>query len=496
MHGNMTCHQTVKLMLYRQFFDDKLAQYSYLIGCPATGEAIVIDPERDIDRYMAAAAAENLEIVAVADTHIHADYVTGVREFAERYGTKLYMSDEGAADWKYLWLDDGDYDYELLTDGSTFRVGNIEIEAVHTPGHTPEHLSYLVTDLGGGATDPMGLATGDFVFVGDVGRPDLLESAAGQAGTMEPAARSLYGSIERFKELPPELQVWPGHGAGSACGKALGAVPQSTIGYELKFNASIKEASTEDRFVDFILSDQPEPPMYFARMKRVNKEGPSILGELPDPQEISRERLQELAGRTDIAVIDTREAEAFMRGHLPGSLLAPLNRAFNTVVGSFVEEATPIYLIAESDRVREAVIDLIRIGLDDVVGFISPETLNAYAESGGELATVETIGFQTAEERQRAGDGRILDVRSATEYREGHLHGAINIAHTRLYVEKDRLSKDESWIVHCQSGPRSAVSAGLLDRYGYEVAFVDQELDNYRESGGTFETSEAVADAV
>ncbi len=476
-------------MLYRQFFDDKLAQYSYLIGCQATGEAVVIDPERDIERYVEAAEAEGLEIVAVADTHIHADYVTGAREFAERYGTKLYLSDEGDEDWKYLWLDDSDYDYELLTDGDSFHVGKIEIRAVHTPGHTPEHLSYQVTDHGGGASDPMGIATGDFIFVGDVGRPDLLESAAGQAGTMEPAAHQLFHSVERFKDMSPDMQVWPGHGAGSACGKALGAVPQSTVGYELKFNASIEAATTEDQFVDFILSDQPEPPMYFARMKRVNKEGPAILGELPKPRKIGTEGLDDLVGNTDVAVVDTREAAEYMEGHLPGSLLSPLNRQFNTVVGSFVEEDTPIYLIAEADQVHEAVIDLIRIGLDDVVGYITPETLATYGEAGGTLATIETTDFRTAEQRQRAGEGRILDVRGATEYREGHLKGSTNIAHTRLYVDKDQLSTDETWMVHCQSSARAAVSAGLLDRYGYDVVFIGETFDEYRESGAQVETS-------
>jgi hydroxyacylglutathione hydrolase len=161
-------------MFFRQIFDEKLAQYAYLIGCQATGEAIVIDPERDIDQYVKIATAEGLEIVAVTETHIHADFLSGSREFAEQHGTHVYVSDEGDADWKYQWVKDGDYKYTLLKDGNTFKIGNIEIRAVHTPGHTPEHLSFLVTDLGGGANEPMGMATGDFVFVGDLGRPDLL----------------------------------------------------------------------------------------------------------------------------------------------------------------------------------------------------------------------------------------------------------------------------------------------------------------------------------
>ena len=188
-------------MFFRQIFDDKLAQYAYLIGCQQTGEALLIDPERDIDRYVELAAEECLEITAVTETHIHADFLSGAREFAERYGTRVYLSDEGSDDRKYTWPDRGNYDVVLLKDGDTFRVGNVRVEAQHTPGHTPEHMSFLITDEGGGADRPMGIASGDFVFVGALGRPDLLETVAGQAGAREPAARALYHSVQRFLEM-------------------------------------------------------------------------------------------------------------------------------------------------------------------------------------------------------------------------------------------------------------------------------------------------------
>ncbi|MEX0599042.1 MAG: MBL fold metallo-hydrolase, partial [Rhodothermales bacterium] len=234
-------------MLFRQIFDPKLAQYAYLIGCQQTKEALIIDPERDIDRYVDLAEAEGLNIVGVAETHIHADFLSGAREFAERFDITLYLSDEGDEDWKYEWVrgtrgDGRPYDVTLLKDGHSFTIGNIEIQAVHTPGHTPEHLSYLVTDRGGGATSPIGIATGDFVFVGDLGRPDLLEQAAGMHGLQEPSARMLYGSLPEFTKLQEHLQVWPGHGAGSTCGKALGAVPTTTVGYEKRYNAALAVA--------------------------------------------------------------------------------------------------------------------------------------------------------------------------------------------------------------------------------------------------------------
>ncbi|NUM77910.1 MBL fold metallo-hydrolase, partial [candidate division KSB1 bacterium] len=318
-------------MLFRMLYDDKLAQASYLIGCQRTGEALVIDPERDVERYVEAAAREGMKITAIAETHIHADYLSGARELAERTGARLYVSDEGDENWKYRWLDKkqsgGSYDHKLLKDGDKFKVGNIEIKAVHTPGHTPEHMSFMVTDLGGGANEPMGIATGDFVFVGDVGRPDLLESAAGHAGAKEPAARTLYQTIQRFKGMPDYLQLWPGHGAGSACGKALGAVPQSTVGYEKRFNAAIADANDEKKFVHTILEGQPEPPLYFARMKRENKEGPAVLGKLPAPKPLDVKALKKLVSEKAI-IVDTRPWPQFRESHVEGALWAPLSNYF------------------------------------------------------------------------------------------------------------------------------------------------------------------------
>jgi glyoxylase-like metal-dependent hydrolase (beta-lactamase superfamily II) len=193
-------------MFMRMIYDEKLAQAAYLIGCQRTGEAVVIDPERDVDRYIDLAHENGLRIVTTAETHIHADFVSGSRELAERVGAKVYVSDEGDADWKYEWLDQkvggGSYDYQLLKHGDSFKIGNVELKAIHTPGHTPEHIVFLVTDHGANATEPIGMATGDFVFVGDLGRPDLLETAAGQAGAMEPSARRLFSTVKKLGRHP------------------------------------------------------------------------------------------------------------------------------------------------------------------------------------------------------------------------------------------------------------------------------------------------------
>jgi hydroxyacylglutathione hydrolase len=458
-------------MFLRMMYDDKLAEAAWLIGCQKTGEAIVIDPERDVDRYEKVAAANGLRIVAVAETHIHADFLSGSRELAEK-GAMVYVSDEGDADWKYQWLDKklrgGTYLHRLLKDGDTFTVGNIEFRAVHTPGHTPEHLCFMVTDRGGGADKPMGVATGDFLFVGDLGRPDLLESAAGFQGKADPSAHRLYRTVQKFMEWPDYLQVWPAHGAGSACGKALGAVPQSTVGYEKMFNASVLAAKTEQGFVDFILDAQPEPPLYFARMKRDNKMGPKVLGRVPSPRELSVDDLKKVVEKKMI-LIDTRPWAAFKQGHLSGALHLPLNNTFSTDAGSLIREHETIHLIIEPSRVDEAVRDLIRIGLDEVCGWYDASKLDAFVAGGGQLASTPEVTADEAQVMLDKSQPFVLDVRRKTEFAEGHIASATNIAHTRLLSRLNDVPKDRHILVNCRSGARSARACSLLQRHGYDV---------------------------
>ena len=471
-------------MLFRQIFDEKLAQYAYLVGCQQTGEALLIDPERDIDQYLDLAEEEGVEITAVAETHIHADFLSGAREFAERFDTTLYLSDEGTDEWKYEWAQDpdGGYDVNWLYDGDTFSIGNIEITAVHTPGHTPEHLSFLITDKGGGAHEPMGIVTGDFVFVGDLGRPDLLESAAKVKGAMDPSARTLYDSVQRFLDLPDHLQVWPAHGAGSACGKALGAVPQSTIGYEKKFNPMIDAARKDkDSFVDAILEDQPEPQIYFARMKRDNKKGAPVLGQLPSPRELTSRELKTVAQDDEALLIDTRlDRSAFMAHHIPGSLYAPMNNTFNTVVGSLVEdETTPIYLITDEEDVEEAVRDLVRIGYDNVKGFAEIETLQRYFQDEGPSETIEEVTFDDLDALRETGTAEVLDVRYRSEFEEGHVDGALNASYTRMPEYAKDLPEDKTLLVHCRTGRRAAAAAAFLRRTGRDVVYINDNIDDY-----------------
>lgn len=470
-------------MLFRQIFDPRLSQYAYLIGCQRTGEAILIDPQRDIDRYLQLAADEEVRITAVTETHIHADFLSGARELAHAVGAKVYVSGLGGPDWQVEWpeqdtVDGKPIDFERLADGDSIHIGNIELKVVHSPGHTPEHIAFLVTDHGGGATEPMGIASGDFVFVGDLGRPDLLESAAGEAGAMEPSARRLFASASSFLELPDHLQVWPGHGAGSACGKALGAVPMSTVGYERRHNASLDAVRRgEDAFVAQILDGQPEPPLYFARMKTLNRVGAPVLGELPRPERLSADELAELVTQHDdqVVILDTRrDRKAFLDGHLAGSLFAPLDRSFPTVAGSYVEPEQTIYLIAEADEVEDAVRELVRIGLDQVQGWAPVAVLKSVDVELERIASIdfEAIGLDAATD----SDALILDVRRAAEFREGAVDGALNIAHTRLAARLDEIPDGRALTVHCKTGGRAAVAAAFLKARGFAVRHVDADF--------------------
>lgn len=462
-------------MLFKQIYEEKLSQYAYLIGCQASGDAIIVDPMRDIDRYQNIAEKEGLRIIAAAETHIHADYLSGLREFAEE-GVKVYASDEGGSDWKYEWLQGSSYDYQLLKDGDQFSIGNIYFEVRHTPGHTPEHLSYLVTD-GAVANEPMGILTGDFVFVGDVGRPDLLELAAGQEGAMESSAKELFQSVEKFKSMPEYLQVWPGHGSGSACGKVLGSVPESTVGYELRFNPSIRASDTQQHFIDFVLDGQPEPPLYFARMKRDNKRGPAILGNLPSPSKIEMAKIASRGSQPDATVIDTRGRMEFMNAHLRESLLAQFNKHFSTIVGSYIDEGDEVYLIIDDENVDTAVRDLIRIGLDNIVAYATPADLDQFF-SLADAEQIETVNFEQARSQMTDEEYAVLDVRTATEFREGHIEGAVNIAHTLLADEIGKLDQDKNWLVYCRSGRRASVASALLKRNGLNVTYVNDRIEN------------------
>jgi hydroxyacylglutathione hydrolase len=313
------------------------------------------------------AKKEGFHISAATETHIHADFVSGSRQLANDLHVKLYLSDEGDEDWKYQFTDG--LDVEMVKDGSTFSVGNIDFEVIHTPGHTPESISFVLTDRGSGATSPMGIFTGDFVFVGDVGRPDLLEKAAGIADSAESGAHAMFESIQRFKKLPDYLMVWPAHGAGSACGKSLGSVPSSTVGYEKQFNWAMKEEN-EDAFVAELLEDQPEAPVYFAEMKKVNKFGPAILEEKVIPVIDSKQVFESEVQNKTVFVIDTRPSNLVEKTLVPGAINIPINKAFTNWAGWLVSYDEQMVIIAEESKREEIVNSLQSIHLDNIKAFV------------------------------------------------------------------------------------------------------------------------------
>jgi len=469
-------------MLLRQIYHDGLAQASYLIGCQATGEALVIDPNRNITQYIEAAQRAGLRITGVTETHIHADYVSGARELAQRTGAQLYLSDMGPAEWKYASA--AAAGATLLHDGDRFMVGNVRLEVLHTPGHTPEHIAFLVTDTAH-ARLPMGIASGDFVFVGDVGRPDLLERAAGFDGTMDAAARQLFHSLERFRELPDYLQVWPGHGAGSACGKALGAVPQSTVGYEKAINWAF-DIRTEQAFVAAVLEGQPDPPPYFAQMKRVNKAGPAPRPTSLPPQLALDDLAPALVSK--LLVVDVRPADAYAAGHLPSTINIPAGNGFLGWAGWLLPYDRPIGLIVEDAQLEEVRDDLLLIGLDQVTGYWTPRVLTKWCATGQKVAQYE---------RQSAAELRpviarngvlLLDVRTPAEYATGHIPGSRNIPLGHLAAQIGALPVNQPVIVYCQGASRSPLAASILQMHGWEtVTEMNDGFDGWQAAGAPVE---------
>lgn len=446
-------------MLLKYFYDQKLAHASYMVGCQRAKVAVVVDPGRDIEQYLAMAEKEGVKITGVAETHIHADYVSGARELADRVGAKLYVSDEGPAEWKYQYLDA--YDHQLLHDGDQFAIGNIKFDVLHTPGHTPESISFVLTDLGGGADKPMGIFTGDFVFVGSIGRPDLLEEAAGLTGTAEPGARDLFKSAERFKSMPDYLQVWPAHGAGSACGKGLGAIPSSTVGYEKLFNPALQFAD-EEEFVQYILADQPEAPKYFAVMKRVNKEGPKVLGEGHHHQMLDVAKLP--AAIESGTVIDLTPSEQFAKAHVPGTINIPIGM-LAAWAGWLVDYDRPTHLICEPNQLEEAARVLHKIGVEEIAGGFDAATVR---DAG--LATEHYASGTPADlsEAIESGEVHLIDVRSNEEWNEGHIEQAEHRFLGRLPDNTEGLSDNRKIVVQCRSGARSAIGASVLQAAGFK----------------------------
>lgn len=445
-------------MLLRYFYDEKLAHASYLVGCQKTGEAIVIDPGRHIEPYVIEAEKEGLRITAAAETHIHADFISGAKEIGRKVGGTIYLSDEGDDNWKYEYINE--VKHRLLKDGSTFMIGNLLFEVMHTPGHTPESISFLLTDKGSGADLPIGIFTGDFVFVGDVGRPDLLEKTVGVQGTAELGARQLYQSFNRFISLPDFIQVWPAHGAGSACGKALGAIPATTVGYEKRFNWALQHKD-EDRFVKELIDGQPEPPTYFAMMKRLNKKGASLLSNKSALKLGSQSGIKEGIGSG--TVIDTRPSGEFAEAHMEGSINIPYNRSFTTWAGWLLNYEKELHIIGKEKELGEITKDLQSIGFDRIKSLTATDILDNQTE---QLECYKERSPAEVKEMLEVGGVHLIDVRSRQEWNKGHIPGARHLMLGIIGQHIDDIPRDKPVVVQCQSGARSAIAASILQANG------------------------------
>ena len=450
-------------MLLERIYDEDLAQASYLIGCQASGEALVIDPRRDLGEVLSRAQAHGLRIVAVTETHIHADYLAGTRELAAATGATVYVSDEGGPDWTYGPEFDGAV---RMKDGHCIRIGNLTVEAVHTPGHTPEHMSLLVTD-GPQAAEPGYLFSGDFVFVGDLGRPDLLDEAAGGVDTRFVGAQQMYASLrDRFLALPDYVQVHPAHGAGSACGKALGAIPSTTVGYERAFAwwSHYLRNDDEQGFIDELLGGQPDAHAYFGRIKRQNREGPAVLGTLPDLVEYTPDRLRQELEEDRVILVDTRHNSLVHEGTVAGSLNIP-GAAKTASFGAWAydpeSETRPVVLLADSDEDARRMRDhLVRVGIDAVRGWIG-------SLDGLDLVVPRQVSPTELDDVDHV---MLLDVRNKTEFASGHVPGAHQLSGGRVLWHLDELPERGTIVSYCQSGVRNSVAASALRRAGYDVA--------------------------
>lgn len=447
-------------MLLRYFYDEKLAHASYMVGCQVKGEAVIVDPMRNVEPYIEVAQKENMKIVGSLETHIHADFVIGSRELADRFGATLYISDEGDKNWKYENLEG--LSYELLKDGDKFKLGNLTFEVMHTPGHTPESISFILTD-GARGDKPIGIFTGDFVFVGDIGRPDLLEKAAGMTGTADAGARDMFKSVQRFKQLPDYLQVWPAHGAGSACGKALGAVPSSTVGYEKQTNWAL-QIDDEEQFVKELLNGQPEAPYYFAIMKRVNKVGIELIKNLPELSFINEIKEIEALIEEGNLVIDTRSQKEFSKGFIAGSVNIPFNQSFTNWAGWIVDYDRPVYLLANPADIEEILIALRSIGIDKVKGYAD---VNEMLSQSKELDSYEEVTPIEAQRLLEQENVSMIDVRNLTEYNEGHIKGTKHIMLGTLRKRLDEVPNGKL-IMQCRSGARSGIATSILKANGFK----------------------------
>ncbi|MFP5512715.1 MAG: MBL fold metallo-hydrolase [Alphaproteobacteria bacterium] len=428
-----------------------LAQLSYLFGDDVTGLAVVIDPRRDVDVYLDAARRRGVRIAHVIETHIHADFVSGAHELAARTGAVIHGGRS----------DDYRFDLHQLGDGEEVDLGGVRLRALHTPGHTPEHVCLFAFDAKQGE-EPFAVFTGDTLFNLDVGRPDLLGG-----GTERRLAKQLHGSLfERLLPLGDRVEVFPGHGAGSSCGRAIGDRNQTSIGNERAYSEALRPRS-EDEFVEWLLGAMPEPPRHYARLKKVNAAGAPLRGGLPVVPPLPPGEFRERASRPESLVLDTRSILAFGGGHVPGALNIALRPEFPTWVGWIVDPDRELLLVVESERDLVPVVEhLYRLGYDNIGGHLL-DGMTSWQNAAFELTHVREWTVHELDRNRRDKTLIILDVRSDEEWAGGRVPAARHAYLPHLEEHLGELDPDKPVATYCGTGYRASIAASLLKRYGF-----------------------------
>ena len=442
-------------MIFEQFYLGCLAHASYLIGDEHSHLAAVVDPQRDVEQYVAYAGDHGLRIAYAVLTHLHADFLAGHLELRDRTGATICLGAAAAAE----------YAFTPLADGDTIDLGRVRLQALSTPGHTPESISLLVFDLDQSDTHPHAVLTGDTLFVGDVGRPDLRVSLGWSATSL---GNLLYDSLRtKLLPLPDDSLVYPAHGAGSLCGKALGNEMFSTIGEQRRWNYALQPMARE-AFVDLVTADQPDAPAYFTHDAVLNaKERPTLEESLATGlTPLTLDQLLEHQQK-GAQILDTREPEDFAAAHLAGTQNIGLSGQYATWAGTILSPQRPIVIIAEPGREQESAVRLGRIGFDNVVGYLH-DGLRSLGSRPELTVAIERLSPGVAAERLQAKEPpQLVDVRTPREYAEKHINGSVNVPLNHLGDRIRELAPDRPLLVHCAGGYRSSIAASLLEKQGY-----------------------------
>ncbi len=453
-------------MLVQQFFVKGLAHSSYLLG--GSSSCAIVDPQRDVDVYIEAAAALELKITHILETHLHADFISGHMDLAEKTGAVIYAPKAGNCAFKHIGVVEGD----------VFAIDDMRISVLDTAGHTPEHISYVVADLERGE-EPVGVFCGDTLFVGDVGRPDLFP------GKAKDLASRLYDNLHgKLMKLPDYCEVYPAHGAGSLCGRAMGAKRTSTIGYERIRNAAL-QISDRSEFIASLTTNMPAAPDHFARCSATNAAGPALVCMLPVPTPVPAETFAERAARAGTIVLDIRPFDAFGGQHVPGALSLDINGNFSTFAGWTLPVDAEILLVADSETVAQtAAVLLRRVGIDAVTGYLEGGMLG-WNLAGLPTEHVPQVSPQDLNQLLASDSGMVLvDARSVQEFERINVRGSVNIPAPDFRHRHTELPKDKSVVIICSTGMRSCLAASILQRNGFkDVKSVAGGVSGYAAAG-------------